>query len=163
MRGGFFCLVNINILITQDYTYDHQLCRSCLNTFILWQETGHCIAIKTLQRPRKEGDDNVMDRWQTEVEILMKLDHRNVVKGFEVPAELQAYFGSTPYVAMQYCSGGDLRQVLHVHKIITNIFITIPTNQYGTTTKLRSRSPQKIVTNIHFPPEPNASGMTSRR
>ncbi|KAI0210744.1 Inhibitor of nuclear factor kappa-B kinase subunit alpha [Lamellibrachia satsuma] len=76
----------------------------------LWNnmETGKYIAIKTLQR-RKDGDDRVLERWQTEVEILLRLDHNNVVKGFEVPAELQECDKSS--MAMQYCSGGDLRQL----------------------------------------------------
>ena len=50
-----------------------------------------------------------MERWKTEVEILLKLDHNNVVKGFEVPEELRQE--DTLSLAMQYCSGGDLRQV----------------------------------------------------
>ena len=50
-------------------------------------------------------------RWMLEVDIMKRLNHENVVKAMEVPAELVNKNDHLPLLAMEYCSGGDLRKV----------------------------------------------------
>lgn len=50
-------------------------------------------------------------RWALEVNIMKKLDHSNVIGARDVPAELDVGPDDLPLLAMEYCSGGDLRKV----------------------------------------------------
>ncbi|XP_070544860.1 inhibitor of nuclear factor kappa-B kinase subunit alpha-like [Ptychodera flava] len=52
-------------------------------------------------------------RWQLEVTIMMRLDHPNIVTAIEVPDALLPPKGELPRMAMEYCSGGDLRKLLN--------------------------------------------------
>ena len=54
-----------------------------------------------------------MERWQGELEILKRLDHLNIVKAQNVPEGLDYLIpmSNTPFICMEYCDGGDLRQV----------------------------------------------------
>ena len=46
------------------------------------------------------------------MEILKRLDHVNIVKALNIPAGLDPMsVGDTPCICMEYCDGGDLRQV----------------------------------------------------
>lgn len=47
-----------------------------------------------------------------------RLDHSAVVKCFQVPNELQGPEGELPMLCMEYCTGGDLRKVSHIHFLI---------------------------------------------
>ncbi|RWS23501.1 IKKbeta-like protein, partial [Leptotrombidium deliense] len=53
------------------------------------------------------------ERWKQEVQIMYQLDHPNVVKAIEVPEVLEVSSIDLPSLGMEYCSGGDLRQVLN--------------------------------------------------
>ncbi|XP_064389970.1 inhibitor of nuclear factor kappa-B kinase subunit beta-like [Halichondria panicea] len=53
------------------------------------------------------------DRWMQEMEIIKRLDHVNIVKAQSPPEGL--YYrpqGNVPCIYMEFCGGGDLRQVL---------------------------------------------------
>ena len=53
-----------------------------------------------------------LERWYGEVEILKRLDHPNIVKAQNVPEGLNCSpMSNTPFICMEYCDGGDLRQV----------------------------------------------------
>jgi serine/threonine protein kinase len=54
------------------------------------------------------------ERWTLEVDIMQRLNHRNVVAAKDVPAVLNVSAGELPLLAMEYCSGGDLRKVARV-------------------------------------------------
>lgn len=43
--------------------------------------------------------------------VLHRLNHPNVVKACEVPPEMDFMVNAVPHLAMEYCSGGDLRKV----------------------------------------------------
>lgn len=43
---------------------------------------------------------------------MKKLNHANVVKACDVPEELNFLINDVPLLAMEYCSGGDLRKGL---------------------------------------------------
>lgn len=58
-------------------------------------------------------------RWELEVQIMQRLDHENVIAALEVPGPLDVQKHELPLLAMEYCSGGDLRKV-HVD---LNLFI----------------------------------------
>ena len=56
-----------------------------------------------------------LERWYGEVEILKRLDHPNIVKAQNVPEGLNCSpMSNTPFICMEYCDGGDLRQVREV-------------------------------------------------
>lgn len=85
---------------------------------ILWRnkETNKQIAIKQcrlLVDTSTASWATCRDRWRMEVQIMEKLDHPNVVKAFPIPDELRVSPTEMPSLAMEYCSLGDLRQVLN--------------------------------------------------
>ncbi|XP_015275407.1 PREDICTED: inhibitor of nuclear factor kappa-B kinase subunit alpha [Gekko japonicus] len=73
-------------------------------------ETGTKIAIKSC---RLELSMKNKDRWCHEIQIMKKLNHPNVVKACDVPEEMNFLVNDVPLLAMQYCSGGDLRKLLN--------------------------------------------------
>ena len=50
-------------------------------------------------------------RWELEIQIMKRLNHENVIAAYEVPSALDVKTGQLPLLAMEYCSGGDLRKV----------------------------------------------------
>ena len=53
-----------------------------------------------------------LESWYGEVEILKRLDHLNIVKAQNVLEGLNCSpMSNTPFICMEYCDGGDLRQV----------------------------------------------------
>ncbi|XP_052780366.1 inhibitor of nuclear factor kappa-B kinase subunit alpha-like [Mya arenaria] len=80
----------------------------------LWKnvQTGDCLALKKC-RLANEMTEKHKKRWQMEVKIMSKLDHENVIAGLDVPSELDVRPNELPLLAMEYCSGGDLRRILN--------------------------------------------------
>ncbi|XP_069836938.1 inhibitor of nuclear factor kappa-B kinase subunit alpha [Dendropsophus ebraccatus] len=74
------------------------------------RDTGDLIAIKSC---RLELSSKNKDRWCQEIQIMKRLNHPNVVKACEVPPEMDVMVNSVPHLAMEYCSGGDLRKLLN--------------------------------------------------
>nr|KAF6455381.1 component of inhibitor of nuclear factor kappa B kinase complex [Rousettus aegyptiacus] len=68
------------------------------------------IAIKSC---RLELSTKNRERWCHEIQIMKKLNHSNVVKACDVPEELNFLINDVPLLAMEYCSGGDLRKLLN--------------------------------------------------
>ncbi|KAI5245696.1 Inhibitor Of Nuclear Factor Kappa-B Kinase Subunit Alpha [Manis pentadactyla] len=68
------------------------------------------IAIKSC---RLELSTKNRERWCHEIQIMKKLNHANVVKACDVPEELNFLINDVPLLAMEYCSGGDLRKLLN--------------------------------------------------
>jgi len=54
-------------------------------------------------------------RWTLEVDIMKRLDHPNVIAARQVPPPLDVLESELPLLAMEYCSGGDLRKVRNLH------------------------------------------------
>ncbi|XP_042313530.1 inhibitor of nuclear factor kappa-B kinase subunit alpha isoform X2 [Sceloporus undulatus] len=77
------------------------------------RDLGTKLAIKSC---RLELSVKNKDRWCHEIEIMKKLNHPNIVKACEVPEEMNFLVNDVPLLAMEYCSKGDLRKI--VHKII---------------------------------------------
>ncbi|KAM4033758.1 inhibitor of nuclear factor kappa-B kinase subunit alpha isoform 2-T3 [Anomaloglossus baeobatrachus] len=73
-------------------------------------DTGELIAIKSC---RLELSSKNKERWCQEIQIMKRLNHPNVVKACEVPPEMDIMVNSVPHLAMEYCSGGDLRKLLN--------------------------------------------------
>jgi len=63
------------------------------------RETGDVYAVKIIPKWKVENPELVM----TEIEILQKLDHPNVVKYYETIEDYDTY-----YIVMELCSGGEL-------------------------------------------------------
>ncbi|XP_073542182.1 inhibitor of nuclear factor kappa-B kinase subunit alpha [Phyllobates terribilis] len=74
------------------------------------RDTGELIAIKSC---RLELSSKNKERWCQEIQIMKRLNHPNVVKACEVPPEMDIMVNSVPHLAMEYCSGGDLRKLLN--------------------------------------------------
>lgn len=49
--------------------------------------------------------------WRQEVDIMKRLDHPNLVSAKDVPVPLDVSDDELPLLAMEFCSGGDLRKV----------------------------------------------------
>ncbi|XP_053548130.1 inhibitor of nuclear factor kappa-B kinase subunit alpha [Bombina bombina] len=74
------------------------------------RETGEMKAIKSC---RLELSVKNKERWCQEIQIMKRLDHPNVVKACDVPPEMDFLVNDVPHLAMEYCSGGDLRKLLN--------------------------------------------------
>ncbi|KAM7102256.1 inhibitor of nuclear factor kappa-B kinase subunit alpha-like isoform 2-T2 [Ciconia maguari] len=74
------------------------------------QDSGARVAIKSC---RLELSVKNKDRWCHEIDIMKKLNHPNVVRACEVPEEMNFLVNDVPLLAMEYCSGGDLRKLLN--------------------------------------------------
>ncbi|XP_062617884.1 inhibitor of nuclear factor kappa-B kinase subunit alpha-like isoform X2 [Saccostrea cucullata] len=81
---------------------------------VLWKHESNTeyIALKKC-RIQSEMSRKHKERWTLEVDIMRRLNHPNVIAGKEVPSELNVSVGELPLLAMEYCSGGDLRKVLN--------------------------------------------------
>ncbi len=66
-------------------------------------------AIKVLPRKRV-GDASYLDRFYQEAEATAQLDHRNIVRGYDVDHE-----GDTHYLVMEYIEGHDLVSIVAQH------------------------------------------------
>ena len=55
---------------------------------------------------------------------MKRLNHPNVIAAKEVPSELNVTDGELPLLAMEFCSGGDLRRVMALknHSILSVYF-----------------------------------------
>jgi len=75
------------------------------------QITGVAIAVKQCRQSSDLSEKN-KSRWCKECDIMLRLDHPNVVRGVELPEELKCLMTSDmPVLAMEYCQLGDLRRV----------------------------------------------------
>ncbi|CAN7993856.1 unnamed protein product [Ixodes hexagonus] len=88
--------------------------RGAFGSITLWHntETRETIALKACLRSCSELTAKLSERWAQEVEILKKLDHPNVIKGLPLPQAFAQLNSPLPFLAMEYCTGGNLRQVL---------------------------------------------------
>ncbi|XP_078366618.1 inhibitor of nuclear factor kappa-B kinase subunit alpha-like [Oculina patagonica] len=66
-----------------------------------------------LKRCRMELNPHNKKLWHQEVDIMKRLDHPNLVSAKEVPPPLDVSDDELPLLAMEFCSGGDLRKVLN--------------------------------------------------
>lgn len=93
------------------------------------ESTGEKMAVKKIQ---PDSPFVLENRWDKELEILNSLNHpgkikhladisfnvitrikTGIVTSLPVPPALEAMNRDTPILCMEYCSGGDLRQVLN--------------------------------------------------
>lgn len=88
--------------------------RGAFGSITLWHntETKETIALKACLRTCSELTAKLSERWAQEVEILKKLDHPNVIKGLPLPKAFAQLNSPLPFLAMEYCTGGNLRHVL---------------------------------------------------
>lgn len=66
-----------------------------------------------LKRCRMDLNPHNKKLWRQEVDIMKRLDHPNLVSAKDVPAPLDVSDDELPLLAMEFCSGGDLRKVLN--------------------------------------------------
>ncbi|XP_018417440.1 PREDICTED: inhibitor of nuclear factor kappa-B kinase subunit beta [Nanorana parkeri] len=78
------------------------------------RENGEEVAIKQC---RQELSPKNKERWCLEIQIMKKLNHKNVVSAREVPEGLQKLApNDLPLLAMEFCLGGDLRKHLNQYE-----------------------------------------------
>jgi len=79
------------------------------------QALGIALAIKQCRQSSELSEKNKL-RWRQECDIMLRLDHPNVVRGIKLPDELRCLVTSDmPVLAMEYCQRGDLRRVITPH------------------------------------------------
>ncbi|KAE8751046.1 inhibitor of nuclear factor kappa-B kinase [Frankliniella occidentalis] len=85
-------------------------------TVTLWKQKhgNQMIALKKCRC----GADSLLtpkqkERWKKEVEIMQRLKHPNVVRALPLPEDLANLPSVLPILCMEYCSKGDLRQLLN--------------------------------------------------
>jgi len=102
-RREFICIRELDATVfSQYYKLGSQLGKGAFGTVFKAKVSGTNIsrAVKIIKR------NNVSAKFK-EVEMLQNLDHRNIVKVFEVFEDAETYT-----VVMQFAAGGDLRQAL---------------------------------------------------
>ncbi|KAF6036279.1 IKBKB [Bugula neritina] len=52
------------------------------------------------------------EKWDAEVEIMSRINHDNIVRALPTPAQFIPQANEPPALIMEYCSGGDLRNLL---------------------------------------------------
>lgn len=86
------------------YTLQHVLGQGGMSTVYqaLNEDTSETVAIKILDAQRAE-DTNSLARFHRESETLLRLNHANIVRGFQM-----GQVRNRPYLVMEYCTGGTL-------------------------------------------------------
>lgn len=108
-----------DIVFIGDWVKDRVLGSGSFGVVVLWKHkrTDEKLAIKTC----KWGDELTekhKERWSKEVEMLQSCRNPNIVGTKELPPEFvvglkRANPSGLPILCMEYCSGGDLRQLLN--------------------------------------------------
>ncbi|CAH2090152.1 unnamed protein product [Euphydryas editha] len=108
-----------DIVFIGNWIKDRVLGSGSFGTVVLWKHKSNeqKLAIKTC----KWGDELTAkhrERWTKEVEMLQNCNNPNIVGTIELPPEFvtglaPANPSKLPILCMEYCSGGDLRQVLN--------------------------------------------------
>ena len=103
----------------------HKSC-TCVPTYFKQIDINHHGGLSlfsfTAVKKCRFGTDSLLtpkqkERWKKEVEIMMRLNHPNVVTVFPVPEDIAKLHADLPMLCMEYCNRGDLRQVSveHLH------------------------------------------------
>lgn len=102
-----------------DWIKERELGKGSFGTVVLWKHkrTDEKLAIKTCQWG-DELTEKHRERWTKEVEMLQNCRNPNIVSTKDLPPEFvtgleRANPSRLPILCMEYCSGGDLRQVLN--------------------------------------------------
>lgn len=113
------CLIMEDIVFVGDWVKDRVLGSGSFGVVVLWKhkDTDEKLAIKTC----KWGDELTekhKERWTTEVEMVRNCKNPNIVGAKELPIEFlkgleKANPSGLPILCMEFCSGGDLRQLLN--------------------------------------------------
>ena len=104
---------NIRTLLP-DYRIDHLLgSGGFADVYYGNDEDGKPVALKI---PKIDGnlsnvDPKVMDRFKSEAELWMRLEHRNIVKLYGIKTE------PIPHMAMELMAGGSLKQLMKKHDL----------------------------------------------
>lgn len=82
----------------------------------LWRKQDEYIALKKCRWENVSFDQvtaKQRERWTLEVNIMKRLNHPNVVRFVQLPEDFSSMRAELPVLSMEYCSLGDLRQVLN--------------------------------------------------
>lgn len=60
---------------------------------------------------QQDLSQRLLEKWNDEVQIMAKISHDNIVKALPTPPQLVAKANEPTPLVMEYCSGGDLRNV----------------------------------------------------
>ncbi|KAH9645078.1 hypothetical protein HF086_005623 [Spodoptera exigua] len=108
-----------DIVFIGDWIKERELGKGSFGTVVLWKhkKTDEKLAIKTCQWG-DELSEKHRARWAKEVEMLQGCRNPNIVGTKDLPPEFikgleRANPSGLPILCMEYCSGGDLRQVLN--------------------------------------------------
>lgn len=80
----------------------------------LWKNTmnGASLVIKEFQAPSMHSFSTDEQRFMDEARMVMKLNHRNIVRAIDLPEQTFSRQIENLHLCMEYCEGGDLRNVL---------------------------------------------------
>ncbi|KAF6034914.1 IKBKB [Bugula neritina] len=72
--------------------------------------SGEQIAVKKCGA-NNELSTRMREKWDAEVEIMSRINHDNIVRALPTPAQFIPQANEPPALIMEYCSGGDLRNL----------------------------------------------------
>lgn len=166
------------IVFIGDWVKDRVLGTGSFGIVVLWKHKNidERLAIKTC----KWGDELTArhrERWTKEVEMLQSWTHPNIVATKELPEEFlkgleKVNPSKLPMLCMEYCSGGDLRQLLmkpescaglkevQVRQILSDICDAMKFLHLNKITH-RDLKPENIV--LHVPDSPAVTGQTLKK
>ncbi|XP_011307371.1 inhibitor of nuclear factor kappa-B kinase subunit beta isoform X1 [Fopius arisanus] len=81
----------------------------------LWRnvENGDTRAIKKCQLDVSKLSRRQIERWKEEVNFMKRINHPNIVGTRDIPVDVKDTNPLLPVLCMEYCSKGDLRDVLN--------------------------------------------------
>ncbi|PBC25360.1 Inhibitor of nuclear factor kappa-B kinase subunit beta [Apis cerana cerana] len=100
-------------IFIQEWTLDKVLGSGGFGIVQLWtHKNGKKIAIKICKRDIIHLTETQQKRWINEVNIMKRLKHPNIVKGFDLPFKHPDDKKDLPILCMEFCRKGDLRSLL---------------------------------------------------
>jgi len=65
-------------------------------------------------------------QWRNECEMMLTLNHPNIVRAFSVPPDIVKIADSRfSLLAMEFCADGDLRKVFDIHSFIRSFTLSL--------------------------------------
>ena len=101
------------------------------NYYVILQMNGASLVIKEFQAPSMHSFSTDEQRFMDEARMVMKLNHRNIVRAIDLPEQTFSRRIENLHLCMEYCEGGDLRNVrnTYVHSLCTYIHTLMQLSQ----------------------------------
>ncbi|XP_008557154.1 inhibitor of nuclear factor kappa-B kinase subunit alpha isoform X1 [Microplitis demolitor] len=102
--------------VTSEWSRVKVLGSGAFGTVEVWENNNQRIAIKKCHINKKSLTDKQKERWENEVNVMNKLNHKNLINTRDLPQQFICYnnkVNDLPILCMEFCTKGDLRSLLN--------------------------------------------------